>query len=161
MERLARRDGESCLCLCVCVRECARSSQYVTRSQGCRGNSAEGCSLHLAVMLCFGRTNTHCDCTHALYTLLTMAGRGHRMLEKKQQERGKRSCSLKISPSAKMRPLMQNDDIFPSQHCSNIDSFPEWIFHSYTFWLCKSYSRWTKELIRACGPQARVMLCGF
>lgn len=46
---------------------------------------------------------------------------------------------------------MQNDDIRLSQHCSNLDSFPEWIVYSYTFWLCNAASATVGEPCNSLG----------
>lgn len=46
---------------------------------------------------------------------------------------------------------MQNEDILFSQHCSNLDSFREWIVYSYTFWLCNAASATVGEPCNSLG----------
>lgn len=67
----------------------------------------------------------------------------------RQRERdgGKPSCSLYHSFSSKM----QNDNIRLSQHCSNLNSFPEWIVYTYRFWLCNAASATVGELCNSLG----------
>lgn len=141
----------TCACVCVCVYEWASASGYVTRGRGCRGNSAEARSL--CDPLCLSHTQTHprCDCTQALDALLRMAGRGHSIRDKENKWEESEVVLCTFFSVQRWDHIMQNDDICLSQHCSNIDSFPEWIFYSYTFWLCNAASATVGEPCNSLG----------
>lgn len=147
--------------VCVCVSEC------VTRAGGgCRRNAAEGCLLCLAVILAalVTHTNTYPLWSYTCPGCIIENGRQRtRHTRQREQEGGKPSCSLYVFLSSNMGSVMQSDDMCLVS--SNHDCFPKWIVYSHMHYdhvmHAGRYSRWTMQLTGACGPQARVMLCGF